>query len=97
MNARTESEVLVRPAGDVERVDLIKMDIEGHELSALRGAEQTLRRFRPRLAISLYHNWDDYFQIPLHLDRLGLGYRFYLENYTISDGETIMYGTTEPQ
>jgi FkbM family methyltransferase len=77
--------------GDIEQVDLIKMDIEGHELSALRGAEQSLRRFRPRLAISLYHRWDDYFRIPIHIDRLCLGYRFYLENYTISDAETVMY------
>jgi FkbM family methyltransferase len=83
--------------GDIERVDLIKMDVEGHELPALQGAEQTLRRFRPRLAISMYHRWDDYFRIPLYLDRLGLGYRFYLENYTISDGETILYGVAEPQ
>jgi len=77
--------------GEIEQVDLIKMDIEGHELPALRGAERTLQRFRPRLAISLYHRWEDYFRIPIHLDRLSLGYRFYLENYTISDGETVMY------
>ena len=82
-------------AGVIERVDLIKMDLEGHELSALRGAERALRRFRPRLAISLYHRWDDYFRIPLYLDGLGLGYRFYLENYTISDGETVLYSEAE--
>jgi FkbM family methyltransferase len=78
-------------AGDIGQVDLIKMDIEGHELAALRGAERSLRRFRPRLAISLYHRWEDYFRIPIHIDRLCLGYRFYLENYTISDAETVMY------
>ena len=77
--------------GVIPQVDFIKMDIEGHELPALRGAELTLRRFRPRLAISLYHRWDDYFRIPIYLDELGLGYRFHLENYTISDGETVLY------
>ena len=76
---------------------MIKMDLEGHELPALRGAERTLRRFRPRLAISLYHQWDDYFRIPLHLNGLGLGYKFYLDNYSISDGETVLYGEAEPR
>jgi len=84
-------------AGVIERVDMIKMDIEGHELPALCGAERTLQRFRPRLAISIYHRWEDYFRIPLYLNGLGLGYRFYLDNYTISDGETVLYGEAEPR
>jgi FkbM family methyltransferase len=37
----------------LDRVDFIKADIEGWELSLLRGAEQTLRRFRPALLIEL--------------------------------------------
>jgi FkbM family methyltransferase len=37
----------------LDRVDLIKADIEGWELSLLRGAEDTLRRFRPCLLIEL--------------------------------------------
>ncbi len=37
------------------RVDFIKMDIEGAERNALRGARDVIRRFKPRLAISSYH------------------------------------------
>jgi FkbM family methyltransferase len=40
-------------------IDFIKMDIEGAELRALRGAEQILRRWQPRLAISAYHQKGD--------------------------------------
>jgi FkbM family methyltransferase len=79
-------------AGSIERVDFIKMDIEGHEEAALRGATLVLRRFRPRLAISMYHRWEDYHRLPMLVRNLGLGYRLYLDNYTISDGETVMYG-----
>jgi FkbM family methyltransferase len=43
----------------LERVDFIKMDIEGAERQALQGAERTIRRFRPRMAICSYHRADD--------------------------------------
>jgi FkbM family methyltransferase len=46
------------------RVDFIKMDIEGAEQEALRGARQTLARFRPRLVISAYHKREDPREIP---------------------------------
>ena len=41
------------------RVDFIKMDIEGSEVPALRGAVETLRRFKPRVAVGTYHKSGD--------------------------------------
>ncbi len=72
-------------------IGFIKMDIEGAELAALRGAVETLRRDRPRLAISVYHSLDDYVQIPRWIAELNLGYRFYLGHETIFDAETILF------
>ena len=40
---------------ELERVDFIKMDVEGHEVSALKGAGEVIRKFAPQLAISVYH------------------------------------------
>jgi FkbM family methyltransferase len=77
------------------RIDFIKMDIEGAELDALIGAEQTLRRFKPRLAISLYHSLDDYFRIPQYLAQLELGYRFHLHHATIHMEETLLFAVAE--
>jgi hypothetical protein len=62
-----------------DRVDFIKMDIDGAELDALKGAEASIRKHRPKLAISLYHKPDDFDSIPRYLAGLDLGYRFYLE------------------
>lgn len=73
------------------RVDFIKMDVEGAELATLKGAERTLRRFRPRLAVCLYHSPEDFFRIPRFLVECDLGYRFYLEHHFMNGWETVLY------
>jgi FkbM family methyltransferase len=75
----------------VSRVNFIKMDIEGAELNALRGAEQTICTFRPVLAIALYHKEDDFTVIPDYLDTLSLQYEFYIDHFTTHAGETILF------
>jgi FkbM family methyltransferase len=77
----------------LSHVDFIKMDIEGAELNALRGAEQTLRKFRPDLAIAVYHRDEDFVTIPQFLCQLGIGYRFFLHHFTIFEEETILFAT----
>lgn len=76
---------------NLEKLDFIKMDIEGAEPHALQGARKTLERFKPKLAIAIYHSLDDFVEIPRFLDSLGLGYKFYLGHYTIHLEETILY------
>jgi len=76
----------------LDRVDFIKMDIEGAELDALKGAEASIRKHRPKLAISLYHKPDDFDSIPRYLAGLDLGYRFYLDHHTIYQNETVLFG-----
>jgi hypothetical protein len=48
----------------LDRVDFIKMDIEGAEVDALLGAHDTLSKYRPRLAVAGYHNREDSETIP---------------------------------
>ncbi|MEO5369809.1 MAG: FkbM family methyltransferase [Magnetococcus sp. DMHC-1] len=70
---------------------LIKMDIEGAELEALHGARIVIERYRPRLAISVYHNVDHLWSIPLYLAKLSLGYRFYLRCHAHNGFDTVLY------
>ena len=79
----------------VEKIDFIKMDIEGFELNALKGAALTIEKHKPKLAISLYHKPQDYFEIPLYLKKRFPFYRFYLDHYTIFDEETVLYAIAE--
>jgi len=59
----------------LERVDFIKMDIEGAEQRAIAGAQGTLARFKPRLAIAAYHRLEDQEKIPALVRRAWSGYR----------------------
>lgn len=69
----------------------IKMDIEGAELEALRGAEHTIKRCRPKLAISVYHKPEDIAEIPRLLLEYCADYKFYLRHYSLMSSETILY------
>lgn len=43
-----------------KKLEFLKLDVEGDETEALIGAEKTIRRDRPALAVSLYHRTDDF-------------------------------------
>ena len=73
------------------RVDFIKMDIEGAEMMALRGACETIAKFKPKLAISAYHKWDDLREIPKLIKTIRTDYEFYLDCSTGFGGEAVLY------
>jgi FkbM family methyltransferase len=72
-------------------VNFVKLDVEGHELPALAGARETIRRCHPVLAISAYHRWDDLWRIPAFVDGLGLGYRLRLAVHQHNSFDTVLY------
>ncbi len=63
---RVRAVTLDQLAGELglDRVDFIKMDIEGAERHALAGARRMLAAQKPRLAICIYHTPDDRDVIP---------------------------------
>ena len=72
-------------------VTLIKMDIEGSELMALKGAEKTIRTHRPRLAICLYHKPMDIIEIPLYIKELVPEYKMKIRHYSTAFFDTVLY------
>jgi FkbM family methyltransferase len=82
-------------ANSLERVDFIKMDIEGCEPEALVGAERTIRKHRPQLAISIYHDLRHFASIPRWIADLDLGYRLYLDHFTIHAEETVLFARSD--
>jgi len=74
--------------------NLIKMDIEGEEPAALEGARETLSRYRPNLAISVYHRAEHLWTLFEQLHSYQLGYRFYLRCHAYSTFDTILYAVS---
>lgn len=75
-----------------QRVTFIKMDIEGSELKALKGAEGIIKQQKPKLAICVYHKPEDIWDIPDYILSLRDDYRLYFRHYCYwGVGETVMY------
>jgi len=75
----------------LERVDFIKMDIEGGEVDALKGAEKTLKAFTPKLAISVYHRPHDLPDIVALVRQACPDYRLYLSHKSPGLAETVLF------
>lgn len=72
----------------------IKMDVEGSELKALKGAEKTIRRDHPILAISAYHKPEDLFTLPQYIktfDDETYKYDLYLLHHGVCAYELVLY------
>ena len=76
---------------NLEKVDFIKMDIEGSEIPALIGATHTIKQHKPKLAISAYHKWDDLLLIPQLIHNIREDYKYYLDCTTGFGGEAVLF------
>ena len=75
----------------LDQVDYIKMDIEGAEMDALAGAENVIRTFKPRLAISGYHKPSDLWEIPHKITSLNPGYKLTFGHHSPVRWESVFY------
>lgn len=77
-----------------EIVTFIKMDVEGSELESLQGAEKTIKRNMPKLAICCYHKRNDIIDLYNYIQSFNsndIKYEFYLRHHSNSAYETVLY------
>ena len=77
------------------KVDFIKLDVEGAEMNVVKGAINAINKFRPQMAISIYHNKNDLFEIIEFLNKNFENYLFKLAHYSPTIFETILYAIPE--
>ncbi len=43
----------------IPKVDFIKMDIEGAEILAIKGSQNTIEQFKPKISVAVYHSYEN--------------------------------------
>jgi len=76
---------------DLGPVSLIKLDIEGAEIPALRGAADTIRRHKPKLSLAVYHKPDDLAAVQDAITAIRPDYRFRLRHHSPIFHDTVLY------
>ncbi len=66
---------------DAPDVTFIKMDIEGAEREALRGSRIIISKNHPKLAVCVYHGYEDLWMLPAMINEMNPKYHFYLRHY----------------
>jgi FkbM family methyltransferase len=69
----------------------VKMDIEGAELDALRGARRIIREHAPVLAVCAYHAQDHVWNIPRLIHSIRPDYRFFLRPHLMEAWDLVCY------
>ncbi|MCM1256279.1 MAG: FkbM family methyltransferase [Roseburia sp.] len=77
-----------------EKITFLKMDIEGNEYIALKGARNHIQKDRPKLAIACYHGNQDIWQLARLVQEIEKDYHFYLRYYggCFYPSEYVLYG-----
>ena len=74
-----------------EPVTIIKMDVEGSEYAALKGATRIIKKNKPKLAISIYHSGVDFFRLALYLKEIVPEYKFAIRHHKKGHVDTDLY------
>ena len=75
----------------LHRVDFIRLDVDGAEYEMLVGAHNTIRSYRPTLAVSLCHREQDIVTIPAYLDTVAEDFDFFLDDVTIGGEGVVLF------
>lgn len=69
----------------------IKMDAEGAEPEIIKGASKIIQQYLPILAVSVYHQYDHLWSLPLEIQTLSNDYKFFLRPLCKASWDLICY------
>jgi FkbM family methyltransferase len=74
-----------------DKITFIKADVEGYEMDMLHGATNIIKKYKPNIALSIYHRWDDFFVIPEYLKSIVPEYNVSIRHHGQLFAETVCY------
>ena len=74
-----------------EDIDFLKADIESYEYKMLLGAEKTIRRCRPNIAVCIYHNSTDFYSVPLLVHKMMPDAKLAVRHHSNTLADTVLY------
>lgn len=75
----------------LDEYNFLKADIESFEYRMLLGAEKGIKKYRPLLAICIYHNAVDLYSIPLLIKKMVPEYKIAIRHHSNDLSETVLY------
>lgn len=72
-------------------VSFVKMDVEGAEMDVLWGMKETILLHKPKLAVCIYHKYEDIFTIMSYILSLVPEYKFYIRHYNSNETEAVLF------
>lgn len=74
-----------------EGYSFLKADVEGWEYNLIKGASQRIKSSKPLLAICIYHNAVDFYEIPLLVHTMVPEYQLAIRHHSYTLAETVLY------
>lgn len=69
----------------IERIDFVKMDVEGFEENVIIGSAEIMKKFKPILSLSAYHKPDDKVKLPKRIKSIREDYKIVLNTFDEED------------
>jgi len=82
-------DTLMNEMSEIERVDLLKIDVEGYEYEVLQGASKTIQKYRPELLIAAYHYPEEYLRIAEYCRKANYEVLYYYVPLFLSCGKEV--------
>ena len=90
-----ESSTILHELQNSDIPTFIKMDIEGSESLTLYGCRELIKKYCPKLAVSVYHRPEDILDLMNLILRYNNNYKFYLRHYSYVDWDTVLYAVPQ--
>lgn len=78
-----------------KKITLLKMDIEGYEWGALHGGIKSIQKWKPKMAVCVYHYLEDLWRIPQFIKQLNPEYKLYLRHRSPVVWDSVLYASCE--